>query len=174
MKDEIRFSLKTYDYVINKKTNEIILKEKCENPFDWANRVAAEAWLDRDVNCYQFGRCSIAFDREGHVGKAVCNPSDVWDSNAGIAIAYSRLKGLPINPYYLPNVPKEKPKSNKRKQLRVYKSGMRVCDIFDKEKGTVVSDTSRADTLVHIRWDNPKTRKFQYVVRKSIMLVEED
>lgn len=28
MKDEIRFSLKTYDYVINKKTNEIILKEK--------------------------------------------------------------------------------------------------------------------------------------------------
>ena len=174
MKDEIRFSLKTYDYVIDKKTNEIVLKEKYESPSDWANRVAAEAWRDRDVNCRQFGRCSIAYDRDGHVGKAVCNPRDSWDSNVGIAIAYSRLKGLPINPYYLPNVPKEKPKSNKRKQLRVYKSGMRVCDVFDKEKGTVVSDTSRADTLVHIRWDNPKTRKFQYVIRKSIMLVEED
>lgn len=174
MKDEIRFSLKTYDYVIDKKTNEIVLKEKYESPSDWANRVATEAWRDRDVNCRQFGRCSIAYDRDGHVGKAVCNPRDSWDSNAGIAIAYSRLKGLPINPYYLPNVPEEKSKPNKRKQLRIYKRGMRVCDVFDKEKGTIISDTSRQDTLVHIKWDDPKTKKFQYVVRKSIMLVEED
>lgn len=109
--------------------------------------------LDHAAGIGSVGRYTYAYDDTGRTARACCADSDKFDGDTGIAIAYARLRHLPIHPAFVPTVA-SKPKLIPLRDRDTLKVGARVYDEDTGEWGTVTTYGYASQNMVTVRWDN--------------------
>lgn len=98
------FDLKVCEYHVDTDKNLLIVEERKETAKEWIKRMVNNYQNDYTVStAVHMGRYVCILDNNGKVGKATCAPSDKFDYDIGRAIAYARVKGLPIHPNFVRN-----------------------------------------------------------------------
>lgn len=71
------------------------------SPKQWVKTTYDRYYEDEKVCCNTFENYTIVIDaKKGKMGIAKCKKGDKFNNLIGIAIAYARLRGLPIHPEY--------------------------------------------------------------------------
>lgn len=152
---EYEFSVFDYDWEWNDTKKALRVTERKQTPEDWVDKMLHTFDLDHAAGIGSVGRYTYAYDDTGRTARACCADGDKFDGDTGIAIAYARLRHLPIHPAFIPVVA-SKPKLI---LLRVrgkdtLKEGARVYDEDTEKWGTVTKFVFASQSLVTVRWDN--------------------
>lgn len=99
---EYEFSIFDYDWKWDDTKKALRVTERKQTPEEWVDKMLRAFDLDPAAGAGSVGRYTYAYDNTRRVARACCAHSDEFDSNAGIAIAYARLRNLPIHPAFVP------------------------------------------------------------------------
>ena len=165
------FSIFDYDWEWNDTKKALHVTERKQTSKEWVNKMVDCALnLDTAVDVGSVGRYTYAYDDTGRVARACCADGDEFDRNTGIAIAYARLRNLPIHPAFAPAVA-SKPKLIPLRDRDTLKVGARVYDEDTGEWGTVTKFVPALKSGVTVRWDNDCFDRF--VPKVSLKLATE-
>lgn len=135
------FSLDEYKWFVDHEARTITLEKRDETAEQWVNRIHKTFCEDKTgIDFAYSGRYFIVMDNKGNIGKAVCHPDDKPDNKIGFAIAYARLKNIPIHPDFIP--------------AEVYKVGDAVYDTRTGHLGTVKWSNGHARDCCLIQFAN--------------------
>lgn len=99
---EYEFSIFDYDWKWDDTKKALRVTERKQTPEEWVNEMFHAFDLDPAAGVGSVGRYTYAYDNTGRTARACCAASDEFDAGAGIAIAYARLRNLPIHPAFVP------------------------------------------------------------------------
>lgn len=150
---EYEFSVFDYDWTWDDTKKALRVTERKQTAAEWVDTMLHAFDLDPAAGAGSVGRYTYAYDNSGRVARACCARSDEFDGNAGIAIAYARLRNLPIHPAFVPTVA-SKPKLIPIRNRDTLKVGARVYDEDTEEWGTITKFAFASQSLVTVRWDN--------------------
>lgn len=167
---EYEFSVFDYDWEWDDTKKALRVTERKQTPEDWVDKMLHAFDLDHAAGIGSVGRYTYAYDDTGRTAKACCADSDEFDSDTGIAIAYARLRRLPIHPAFVPAVA-SKPKLIPLRDRDTLKVGVRVYDEDTGEWGTVTKFVPALKSGVAVRWDNNRFDRF--VPKVSLKLATE-
>lgn len=153
---EHEFSPLEYDWKWDDTKQVLRVTKREPTKAEWVTRVLEHCNRDREICISSIGRCVYVCDNAGHMAKARCAITDTFDKNTGVAIAYARLRHLPIHSAFEPKT------DSKQRLIPIYdklevKKGSRVyCKDVDYW-GTVVKTSPAEDSLVTIKFDGFKS-----------------
>lgn len=150
---EYEFSIFDYDWKWDDTKKALRVTERKQTPEEWVDKMVRAFDLDPEAGVGSVGRYTYAYDNTGRIARACCAVSDEFDASAGIAIAYARLRNLPIHPAFVP-LTASKPKLIPLRNRDTLKVGARVYDEDTGEWGTVTKFVFASQKLVTVRWDN--------------------
>lgn len=150
---EYEFSIFDYDWKWDDTKKALRVTERKQTPEEWVNEMLHAFDLDPAAGVGSVGRYTYAYDNTGRTARACCAASDEFDDGAGIAIAYARLRNLPIHPAFVP-LAASKPKLIPLRSRDTLKVGARVYDEDTEEWGTITKFAFASQNLVTVRWDN--------------------
>lgn len=98
------FSLDEYKWSVDHETRTLTVTKREETAQQWVKRLYQACCEDKSRAgvANSAGRYTVLVDDKGNIGKSICHPLDKWDRATGIAIAYARLRHIPIHPDFLP------------------------------------------------------------------------
>lgn len=99
---EYEFSIFDYDWKWDDTKKALRVTERKQTPEEWVDKMVRAFDLDPAAGVGAVGRYTYAYDNTGRIARACCAVSDEFDAGAGIAIAYARLRNLPIHPAFVP------------------------------------------------------------------------
>lgn len=99
---EYEFSVFDYDWKWDDTKKALRVTERKQTPEEWVDKMLHAFDLDTAAGVGSVGRYTYAYDNTGRTARACCAASDEFDAGAGIAIAYARLRNLPIHPAFVP------------------------------------------------------------------------
>ena len=150
---EYEFSIFDYDWEWDDTKKALRVTERKQTPEEWVDKMLHAFDLDHAAGVGSVGRYTYAYDDTGRTAKACCADSDELDNDTGIAIAYARLRHLPIHPAFVPTIA-SKPKLISLRSRDTLKVGARVYDEDTGEWGTVTKFVFASQSLVTVKWDN--------------------
>lgn len=124
---EYEFSIFDYDWKWDDTKKVLRVTERKQTPEEWVDKMVHAFDIDPAAEAGAVGRYTYAYDNTGRVARACCAHSDEFDASAGIAIAYARLRNLPIHPAFVP-LAVSKPKLIPLRSRDTLKVGARVYD----------------------------------------------
>ena len=95
------FNLKDYEYHVNIDVNLLVVYERKVTAKECVYRMFDLYFHDRTVTWARNEPWTVVLDEQGNIGKSHCSPDDKFDVHTGLAIAYARVKGLPVHPYFV-------------------------------------------------------------------------
>ena len=164
------FSVFDYDWEWDDTKKALCVTERKQTSKEWVDKMLHALDLDHAAGVGSVGRYTYAYDDTRRTAKACCADSDEFDSDTGIAIAYARLRHLPIHPAFAPAVA-SKPKLIPLRDRDTLKVGARVYDEDTGEWGTVTKFVPALKSGVTVRWDNGCFDRF--VPKVSLKLATE-
>lgn len=118
------FSLDEYKWKVDHETRTLTIEKREETAQQWVARIYQMYCEDKSRGSASIaGPYTAIIDNNGNIGKSICHPADAQDMKTGVAIAYARLKNIPIHPDFVP--------------FEVYKVGAVVYDTRTGHLGTV-------------------------------------
>ncbi len=118
------FSLDEYKWQVDHEARTLTVTKRKETAQQWVARIYKAYCEDKSRSGASIaGQYTVIVDSNGTIGKSKCHPSDKQDMKTGVAIAYARLKNIPIHPDFAP--------------IKVYKVGDAVYDTRTGHLGTV-------------------------------------
>lgn len=150
---EYEFSVFDYDWKWDDTKKALRVTERKQTREEWVSEMLHAFSLDHAAGAGSVGRYTYAYDNTGRVAKACCAHSDEFDGGAGIAIAYARLRNLPIHPAFVPFAA-SKQKLIPLRNRDTLKVGARVYDEDTEEWGTITKFAYASQNLVTVKWDN--------------------
>lgn len=150
---EYEFSIFDYDWEWDDTKKALRVTERKQTSKEWVDKMLHDFHLDPTAGAGSVGRYTYAYDNTGRTARACCAASDEFDDGAGIAIAYARLRNLPIHPAFVP-LAVSKPKLIPLRSRDTLKVGARVYDEDTGEWGTITKFAFASQSLVTVRWDN--------------------
>lgn len=150
---EYEFSIFDYDWKWDDTKKVLRVTECKQTPEEWVDKMVRAFELDSAAGVGAVGRYTYAYDNTGRIARACCAASDEFDASAGIAIAYARLRNLPIHPAFVP-LAASKPKLIPLRGRDTLKVGARVYGEDTEEWGTITKFAFASENLVTVRWDN--------------------
>lgn len=118
------FSLDEYKWHVDHEARTLTVTKREETAKQWVKRIYKACCEDKSRSGASIaGRYTVIVDDKGNIGKSICHPLDKPDVQTGVAIAYARLRNIPIHPDFAP--------------IEVYKVGDAVYDIRTGHLGTV-------------------------------------
>lgn len=167
---EYEFSVFDYDWKWDDTKKALRVTERKQTSEEWVDKMLRALALDHAANVGSAGRYTYAYDDAGRVARACCADSDKFDAGVGAAIAYARLRNLPIHPAFIP-LAASKPKLIPLRNRDTLKVGARVYDEDTGEWGTVTKFVFSSQSLATVKWDN---RNFDCLAPKvSLKLASE-
>lgn len=170
---EYVFSVFDYDWEWDDTKKALHVTERQQTPEEWVDKMLHAFDLDHAAGVGSVGRYTYAYDDTGRTARACCADSDKFDADAGVAIAYARLRNLPIHPAFQPTCTA----GRELVPLQVggdVRPGSRVYSEAMEEWGTVTQLSRASQCLVTVRWDNrawvrlvPKTELKRAVKRRG-------
>lgn len=150
---EYEFSIFDYDWKWDDTKKALRVTERKQTPEEWVDKMLHTLALDPAAGVGSVGRYTYAYDDAGRVARACCAASDKFDAGAGAAIAYARLRNLPIHPVFQPacTTGRELIPLQDGSEVR---PGSRVYSPVMEEWGTVTQLSRASQCLVTVRWDN--------------------
>lgn len=165
---EQEFSPFEYDWKWDDTKQVLRVTERKLSAAKWVAEVLEHCNCDREICISSVGRYVYVCDNAGQMAKACCATTDTFNKNTGIAIAYARLRHIPIHSAFKPKTtPKQTlvPIKNDRKVKR----GMRVYRPSTIQWGTVMESEPASGAFVPIKWDG---HEFGVVVAKDTLLLK--
>lgn len=161
--EEYKFNKSEWE-IIHNNNDTFSVKKRKENGKQWVRRMINIYQNDTVVNCAAAGKFVFVYDYSGNIAKARCATDDTFDSNTGVAIAYARLKGLPIHPDFVCEK-KEKPTIKQEyaegEHVRIKKTGeFAIIDTFYAFKNTY--------KVYEIRWNTTRIVKADEIERMRV------
>lgn len=156
---EYEFSIFDYDWEWDDTKKALRVTERKQTPEEWVDKMLHAFGLDHAADVGSVGRYTYAYDDTGRTAKACCADSDKFDSDTGIAIAYARLRNLPIHPTFKPIQPASPTIATVEEELLPLRysdevrPGSRVYNKTTKKWGTVDKFSPDTSGLVAVRWD---------------------
>lgn len=154
------FSVFDYDWEWDDTKRVLRVTECKQTSKEWVNKMVDCALnLDTAVDVGSVGRYTYAYDDTGRVARACCADGDEFDRNTGIAIAYARLRNLPIHPAFQSFHPASEATSTTHGRLRslqerdIVKPGSRVRSKSTGQWGTITHFAFASQDLVTVKWD---------------------
>ena len=148
---EHEFSPLEYDWKWDDTKQVLRVTERKPSATEWVKEVLEYCNHDHGICISSVGRYVYVCDNAGQMAKACCAITDTFNQDTGIAIAYAKLRHLPIHSAFKPQTaPKFKP-------VRGYpavKQGTRVYDRSNKLFGTVVAFSPAGGAFLFVKWDD--------------------
>lgn len=141
-------------------TKKVLRVMECEQTGqEWVKEVSWRCYLDSTVCAMSINRYTYVGDNTGRTAKACCADNDKFDADTGMAIAYARLRNLPIHPAFKPIRSTSPATATVKEELRplrysdVVRPGSRVYNKTTEKWGTVDKFSPDTSGLVAVRWD---------------------
>lgn len=148
---EQEFSPFEYDWKWDDTKQVLRVTKREPSAAEWVGEVLERCNCDREICISSVGRYVYVCDNAGQMAKACCAPTDTFNKDRGIAIAYARLRHFPIHPAFKPQAA---PKYKAIRGNPAIKQGTRVYDKSNKLFGTVVNFSPAGRTLLTVKWDD--------------------
>ena len=96
------FSLDEYKWHVDHEMRTLTVTKREETAQQWVKRIYQACCEDKSRGgVSSAGRYTVIIDDKGNIGKSICHPLDKQDRATGVAIAYARLRHIPIHPDFL-------------------------------------------------------------------------
>lgn len=146
------FSLDEYKWKVDREARTLTVEKREETAKQWVKRIYKAYCEDKSNSGASIaGRYTVIVDDKGNIAKSICHPNDKQDTQTGIAIAYARLKNIPIHPDFLPKY-MTAPKPTVEQSYVRYEVNRLVYDTRTGRIGVVKRPNCRKDTLCSVHF----------------------
>lgn len=160
------FSLDEYKWHVDHEARTLTVTKREETAQQWVKRIYQACCEDKSRSGASIsGRYTVIVDDKGNIGKSICHPLDKQDIQTGVAIAYARLRNIPIHPDFLPKGTIQS-KSTVAQSYVKYEVGNVVYDTRTGILGVVKRSNGRKGTVCVVQfsnWELPRWIEIKYL-----------
>lgn len=162
---EHEFSPLEYDWKWDDTKQVLRVTKRKLTKTEWVAEVLERCNCDREICISSVGRYVYVCDNAGQMAKACCAITDTFSKDTGIAIAYAKLRHLPIHSAFEPKT------YSKQRLIPIYdkRAVKKDSRVYYKEAGywgTVVKTSPAEASFVIIKFDGFKSNN---IVLKSMI-----
>ena len=148
------FSLDEYKWHVDHEARTLTLTKREETAQQWVKRIYQACCEDKSRSGASIaGRYTVIVDDKGNIGKSICHPLDKQDMQTGVAIAYARLRNIPIHPDFLPKCTVQSKPSVAQPHVK-YEEDSVVYDTRTGDLGVVKRSNGRKGTVCVVQFTN--------------------
>ena len=151
--DYLEFPTKDYTIEIDSIQGVIRMHRKFTSVTEWAEATLKQFYQDKHVNFTIVGRYTYVSDDAGRTEKAKCKQTDTFETKIGVALAYARLRQLPIHPDF-----QNKPQTTNLTRLNsksYIKFGTQVYSLKYDKWGIVYNDYTSSQQRIEVLFQCP-------------------
>lgn len=142
------FSLDEYKWHVDHEMRTLTLTKREETAKQWVKRIYKACCNDSSRSgAAVAGKYTVITDDKGNIAKAKCHPDDKYDMATGVAIAYARLRNIPIHPDFVP-------KSTTKRPHILYEVGAIVYDTRTGRLGIVKQSNGKTGRCCLVQFGN--------------------